>query len=236
MPHFRSRRGSAWDVLEGAFARLLKKLHELDDSLISGAADRTCRELVKSLFALLPKRRLRSGEKESRACNVYLVSSLFLHRCYRYLRKFDSEALHFVTGPRLGGTRVLDTMLIFELSHRSWVRAVGDIRATHDVLRAMDDFGHALTAYFHSHPGRGASATYPSFIDLEYQEGLERGGYPTIGAIFSQDGFVRFFSWRREFTIEVYGLRIREEAKNVYRLTGLENVQVPAPSGGTPRG
>jgi hypothetical protein len=193
-------------------------------SNLKSAITRGLRKLLGLIAAPESEKIPRPKPDVTRTGHTYVASSFFLHQCYAYLTSFDSEAVHFVTGPLVDGKYVLDTFLPFEMSQRTWGMAVGDLRATHELLQTLDDFGFVLTGYFHTHPGRGELATRPSAIDLALQEKLERAGYPTIGAIFSQDRFLRFFSLRTEFTIEIYGLKIEKEEKNVYRLTQTQDL------------
>jgi hypothetical protein len=177
-----------------------------------------CQTLLKSLQLRKSLSELFQGQGDRKIRKLYIVGSLFLHKCRHYLKAFNSESVHLVTGITLGGLFFLDTILPFRLKNCSWARASGDERSTHRLMQLLDKFGHPLSGYFHSHPGTGPSATCPSSIDYRMQGIFERGGYPAIGAIFSQDGYVRFFSLNRQFVIQTIGTRIRKEAPNVFKL------------------
>ena len=43
-----------------------------------------------------------------------------------------------------------------------------------------------------------------------------------LGAIFSRDGYVRFFRLDRSFEIEIYGEGVEKHEDNVYRLTHID--------------
>jgi len=76
-------------------------------------------------------------------------------------------------------------------------------RDTHRLLILLETFGHRLVGHAHSHPGTGPNATRPSGIDENFQRRLENGGHSAIGAIFSRDGWVRFFRLDRTPDIRV---------------------------------
>jgi proteasome lid subunit RPN8/RPN11 len=136
----------------------------------------------------------------------YLVSSMFLAQCHAYLTSQKGfERLHLVTGQKVGDNRrTLDYMSKVALSEQSAVGAVADPLALKQALMEMDEWGHALYALYHSHPGHGALATRPSSIDLATHERYERR-YPLIGCIFVEDGHLRFFSATTPFSISICG-------------------------------
>lgn len=149
---------------------------------------------------------------------LYVVSTLFLEESFRFLVRHPSEDMHYVTGSELGPWRVLERLVDFEKSTRTAVGVSGTPSATHRTLIGLSEKAHRLIAWCHSHPGRGAGATLPSGIDLDHQERLERGGYPTIGLIFSRDGYVRFFSHTTTFRLQVFGAGVRSIDERVYQL------------------
>jgi hypothetical protein len=149
---------------------------------------------------------------------VYLMSSWFLHDCYRFLVQKEVESMHYVTGLQMGNVFTLDRMVTFHMSHQSVISARGDIRATHRVLIEIDRYGHGLHAYFHSHPGNGELTIRPSSVDLDYQARLEKGGYAAIGGIFSRDGYFRAYSLNNPFTVVIYGKGVAKINDRTYRL------------------
>lgn len=182
-----------------------------------GDYDKTYRE-CRELYKLLKLRGWLLDHHRGDGTPVYVVDSLFLWDCFDYLKGFQSEAVHFVTGPEVDGNFFMTRLVRIKMSERTWVGAVGDIRDTHQLLQDLERCGYRLISYFHTHPGRGASSTFPSGIDLSMQKGLEKGGYPAIGAIFSQDGYVRFFSAKREFEVRTYGKRVIKKGTNLFLL------------------
>lgn len=152
----------------------------------------------------------------------YVVSSLFLHECYRDLTADQDEQFFFITGSEVDGRFVLDQKAEFAHQKRTAVGVVGNTGATHRLLIKLEQFGHRLLAHFHSHPGMGVSATQPSGTDENFQKRLEAAGYPTVAAIFSRDGFVRFFRLDKNVQIHIHGSGVEEIGKLTYRLTHID--------------
>lgn len=155
------------------------------------------------------------------ASRRFVISSLFLHECSRELTVDSREQFFFVTGPEADGILTLDQKCGFEHVSRTAVAAEGELKSTHQLLCRLEKFGHRLLAHFHSHPGRGVGATVPSSVDRSFQDRLERGGYPTVAAIFSRDGLVRFFRLDGNFEMSIHGKGVEEIEPHVYRLTNL---------------
>ena len=109
-------------------------------------------------------------------------------------------------------------LVTFKLAEKSRVGATPDPTSQLAALTELDQRGERLLAVLHSHPGRGAGATMPSSVDRATQDGLEKMGYPTIGAIFSRDGFVRFFSVNRRFRVAVSGAGVEPAGDRIFRL------------------
>ena len=152
----------------------------------------------------------------------FVVSSLFLHECFKKLTADRDEQFFFITGSEINGTYVLDQMMEFAHQKRTMMGVQGDPKATHGLLIRLEQFGHRLLAHFHSHPGNGAEATNPSGTDQNYQARLESAGHIAVCAIFSRDGYVRFLRLDRNFEIEIYGMGVEKHAPNVYRLRNLD--------------
>jgi hypothetical protein len=158
------------------------------------------------------------------AVSQYFISSRFMTNCYTYLtadpRGF--ERLHIVSGLALDGNRyTLEQMEKVPMSAQSPTGARADQQSLTRALIALSESGHALHGLFHSHPGLGPRATLPSLDkDIPTHQRLEEGGYPLIGAIFVKDGYVRFFSTNRPFTVTIYGLGVTPVPgeKNVFQI------------------
>lgn len=153
----------------------------------------------------------------------YVVSSLFLYQCYRDLTADASEQFFFITGSEVDGSLVLDQKAEFLHQKRSVVGVVGDTSATHRLLIKLELFGHRLLAHFHSHPGTGLGSTNPSGTDDNFQKRLEKAGYPAVAAIFSRDGYVRFFRSDNNLEIQIHGKGVEDLGHHSYRLTDVHN-------------
>jgi len=149
---------------------------------------------------------------------TFIISSLFLHDCFNFLNTKKIESLHFVTGPELGYTSILDRIIDFEIEIQTSVFARGNSNSVRKALIQLGKYEHKLQGCFHIHPGIGTSSTMPSCIDLRLQETLDRGGYTAIGAIFSRDGFIRIYS-SIDFELQVYGKGVEEIDGKLYHLT-----------------
>jgi hypothetical protein len=152
----------------------------------------------------------------------YAVSSLFLHESFRELTADQNEQFVFITGAQIDGVCVLDQRIDLQHQRRTPLGVTADTKSTHRLLIKLEQFGHRLLAHFHSHPGRGADSTHPSGTDENFQSRLEQAGHVAVGAIFSRDGFVRFFRLDHNFEIEIYGDGVEKHETNVYRLTKLD--------------
>ena len=152
---------------------------------------------------------------------VYVVNSLFLADCHRFLLSDAKgyELLHLVTGSKVDAkTRTLDRMEQVALASHSAIHAEADQHDLQRRLIGMSEWGLAMHGLFHAHPGEGVGATRPSGKDLETHERYERGGYPLVGAIFVRDGYVRFFSHNRPFTIHLSGTGVRQYEEHVFKI------------------
>jgi proteasome lid subunit RPN8/RPN11 len=146
-----------------------------------------------------------------------------LHECFNALTADDKEQFFFVTGPEVNGTFVLDQRYTLEHISRTEAGVVADPKSTHRVLAKLEAAGHLLLGHFHSHPGYGLESIGPSGTDLKFQAALERAGYPTVAAIFSRDGYIRFFrADNREFEIDIHGKGVEHVEPTIYRLTSLD--------------
>jgi hypothetical protein len=157
--------------------------------------------------------------KRNSAARRYVVSSLFLDECFKLLTADRDEQFFFLTGPTVEGAHVLDQILEFGHAKRNVIGVVGKHADTHRLLIRLEQFGHRLLAHFHSHPGNGLAATSPSGTDTGFQRRLEDAGYPTIAAIFSRDGFIRFFRLDNDLEVEIYGSGVEQHEGNIFRLT-----------------
>jgi hypothetical protein len=151
----------------------------------------------------------------------YIVSSWFLHECFKKLTADANEQFFFVTGPEIDRVHVLDQCAEFAHQKRTQMGVVAEIPATHNLLIRLEQFGHKFLAHFHSHPGDGPDSTSPSGIDTNFQGRLEKAGHLALMAIFSRDGYVRFVRLDQNFELEIYGEGVEKYAPGIYRLKNL---------------
>jgi len=149
---------------------------------------------------------------------LFVVSSLLLHDCHQQLTQTEAESLHVVTGPVVGRTRFLERIVPLELGVQSITGAEADAASSAEQFIGLYEFGLFPLAYFHSHPGSGPSATLPSPKDRDTQSRLESSKSAIIGAIFSRDGYVRFYANQWQPQVRVIGERAKELDTNVYQL------------------
>lgn len=161
----------------------------------------------------------------------YVVSSLFLEACFRELTADDDEQLFFITGAEIDGACILDQKLEFAHQRRTRVGVTGQTGATHRLLIKLEQFGHRLLGHFHSHPGLGLSATTPSGTDERFQRRLEAAGYPAVAAIFSRDGYIRFFRLDGRVDVDIHGTGVDDLGNQTYRLRTLDQDARPDHSG-----
>jgi proteasome lid subunit RPN8/RPN11 len=152
----------------------------------------------------------------------YTVSSLFLHQCFQRLTADEKEQFFFITGSEVGGVLVLDQAMDLVHERRTAVGVEAEPKSTHRLLIKLEQFGHRLLAHFHSHPGRGPEATHPSGIDRRFQQRLETAGHVAVAAIFSRDGYIRFFRLDGNLEIEIHGTGVGKHDNNIFRLTSLD--------------
>jgi len=209
--------------------RVNKSLKELGEIRRTSGDSSLVEKLVDTLFlielgnALKKEARLLTVERGS---TPYMVSSRFLHQCLACLVKDSggNEKLHFITGSEIGPFKVLDEIIEFPMKYQTVAGACGELSSTHEKLVELDEWGHALHAIFHTHPGMGPLTTRPSHTDRSTQGRYERGGYLCIGGIFTRDGYVKFFSVKHKFRVYVHGKGVEQIDENLYRLKRPESL------------
>jgi hypothetical protein len=155
---------------------------------------------------------------------TYVISSWFLSDCAEYLLSNAQgfELLHLVTGSKISANqRTLDRMIKVPLEAHSPASARANQQDLQKLLIEFSGWGHTLHGLFHSHPGSGKGATQPSGVDLGTQKLYEQGGYPLVGAIFSRDGYVRFFA-SNPMTITVFGAGVEQHEEHVFQIQTLK--------------
>ncbi len=174
--------------------------------------------------------RLLDGGREA-----YWVDAIFLARCWKWLVQGKQEraqqkvrlrsAVAVVPGPEwaclvtglcIDGVRLLTEMVPVCYSHQSAGGVALEVADFHRALRGLQRWGYSLHAVFHSH--RFSGRVSPSNIDLETQSRVLEPIYPAIQAVFSEDGYVRFFSVDRSFKLTVFGKGVERVGTHLYRL------------------
>jgi len=139
----------------------------------------------------------------------YVVSSTTLAEAHAYLTQHrpgsrtESEFMLAATGLVVDGARTLEHLIEVKMSHQSFGQASFDMQAFMTIAVSLYEHDQHLHAVFHSHRFDGPPS--PSDTDIRLQGILEEGGYPAIQAVFSEDGYVRFFANQRLFGIEIHG-------------------------------
>ncbi len=155
---------------------------------------------------------------------LYIVSPLTLATAYAQLRRHhpgtqeEPEWMLAVTGVKHEQMRTLEQLIEVKLAKQSAVTAAFDMQDFTRIATTLYEKSQALHAIFHSHRFRGQPQ--PSPVDWRLQEILDQGRYPAIQAVFSEDGYVRFFA-RRPFTVVVSGKGVDCVDPNtfLYRIT-----------------
>lgn len=190
----------------------------------SGKLGRFCREIktTNEFLKTLDEIAAELQAKHRASVPRFVVSSYFLHECFKKLTADHSEQFSFITGVELDGTLVLNQLLELEHDKRNVLGVTANSGFTHRLLITLERFKHRLLAHFHSHPGNGADATHPSGTDERFQKRLEQAGHLAVAAIFSRDGFIRFFRMDDKFEIEVFGEGVQKHEHNIFQLTNLD--------------
>jgi len=155
---------------------------------------------------------------EKPECIEFVTNSMFLAECFEHLMQAADESLHCVTGSIVNGSCFLERLVPLELAYQGVAGAKALDVSLAEQLARVHEFGLRPLAYFHSHPGKGSGATYPSRTDLATQREIEKSGAKMVGAIFSRDGYVRFYAEGFAFRVTVVGSKIRQVGNNVWKL------------------
>ena len=156
------------------------------------------------------------GSETSSDKLIFSVGTKFLYENYRYLSSAgDKENFVYISGIQIGNVCTLDIMQKVRLKVQTSYGAETEEKSTAESIIDLDRFGHQLYATFHSHP---KGFTTPSSTDQKDLRELLNGGYKLIGAIFTLDGFLRFYGLV-PFEVTIYGKGVEKINENLYRLT-----------------
>jgi hypothetical protein len=172
--------------------------------------------------------------EENKSCVPrYCISSTTLAEAFAYLTRRlpgadgEPEWMLAVSGLKVGGIRTLENLIEVQLSSQSIAQAAFDINDFTRVAVILHEHDMGLHAIFHSHRFKGPP--HPSGTDNTLQRILEEGGYPLIQAVFSEDGYVRFFA-RRPFSLDIHGKGVMpiEQELYLYRILQFDTLPHPA--------
>ena len=183
---------------------------------------RVCSEIRRVNEFLSTLDRIEAENAKPTGPRRYIVSSWFLHECFKKLTADANEQFFFITGSVVEGTHVLDQCAEFAHQRRTKTSVIADMPSTHNLLIRLEQFGHKFLAHFHSHPWDGPEATVPSPTDNNFQGRLEKAGHLALMAIFSRDGYVRFVRLDQNFELEIYGEGVENHAPGIYRLKNID--------------
>jgi len=156
---------------------------------------------------------------------IFIVSTRLLVESYRYLSKDrQNESLVDISGIKLDSMIFAERLEALEHDRRNPVYAKSNLSSAFKTLMKIDKYGGLLAAVFHIHPGTGSEAIRPSSIDLHDQNRREKVGMKAIGAIFSRDGYVRFFSNDLKFSVKIIGKGVIQHGRYLYQLKGTQDI------------
>jgi hypothetical protein len=205
------------ETLTGALGTLSARAQDADDDDEVERAFGRVREVRRLRQAVDAMAR---GVTPATAVPVYLVSATFLAHSFALLTRTPDEHLVYATGPEDGKQLfALTRVVTFDLAEKSRAHALPDPRSQVEALMELDRGEERLLATLHSHPDEGSSNAAPSSTDLSTQANLERMRFPTIGIVFSRDGFVRFYSVNRPFRVVVSGAGCERVEDRLYHIT-----------------
>jgi proteasome lid subunit RPN8/RPN11 len=150
-----------------------------------------------------------------------IINSTLLFQLHHSL--FPAERMLVGAGQKTGKTIEIDG--IFDVTGNAssgYVKADADRLAR--ALIAMSETGKYFAFWIHSHPGKGAGATYPSGTDTKQEaEWLKDYSPNLVNAIVVEDRYIRFWGKALDANrvkIEIIGTGIRRvsESEEIYQL------------------
>ena len=207
--------------------RLVRSFSQAATEMCSRQMRKACKEIertnefIDSLNQIDAEQQAKPDDSRPR----FQISSLFLYECFEKLTADDREQFFFITGTEVNGVCVLNQRAEFEHESRTAMGVIAKPSSTHRLLIKLEKFGHRLLGHFHSHPGDGPGSTHPSGTDRDFQQRLEQAGHIAVAAIFSRDGYVRFFRLDGEFEIQIHGTGVEKHEDNIYRLAAVDSAK-----------
>ena len=206
-------------------AALRQFLEETEDAL------RLAQEVQKGFAPPVAETKLPAPTPQPVA--TYWISATVLAEAAAYLTQHlpgaqgEPEWMLAVTGLQWDEVYTLEHLIEVELATQSGAQASFNIEDFTRIAMILYERGQKLHAIFHSH--RWGGPPHPSNVDDRLQRILEQGGYPAIQAVFSEDGYVRFFSRRRAFTVGVCGKGVIsvDAEPNLFRIVHFDTLPRP---------
>jgi hypothetical protein len=152
--------------------------------------------------------------EESGAIRTCYTNSYFLEQCHTALFQGAPtyERQFLVSGmPRGQEAYDWDLLIPVKLDNPSRYGVQADRSDLFTTLAHLDlSHGLLLLGIIHSHLSSGRSAVNPSQTDRTLQKNLEESGYKTVQAVFSEDGYIGFFTNTIPFALKVEGTGFEE--------------------------
>lgn len=159
---------------------------------------------------------------------VFVFSSLLLLESFRFATQSADEWLHCVIGVDIDGMVVGTQIVTFPYTSQSAVGVSADHAATHRMMIETHEAGHRIVAILHSHPGAGVGANHHSSTDSRTQREWERSS-EVISGVWSRDGYLRWFSNRLRFNVEIIGNYVEKMDEHLFKISTSEDLQVLMP-------
>ena len=181
---------------------------------------------IKSWFSFFPWITQKEKAIPSDKTLTYIMSSLLILNCFEYLDLTEAESLLYASGFEIDrNTLIIDRLVQVDMAMQNSCYVNAETRSSHQALVKMEKYGQRLFGLFHIHPGNGEGAAFPSMLDLMTMDKFETAGYQTIGAVFSRDGWIRFFSTNnKKYKVKVIGTGVEQYDNKTFKLTEINHV------------
>jgi len=149
-------------TLETKRAALLIRRSRLVDSFVQAASaqgklGRFYREIKRTneFIGTLDQIAAEMQPKRQSGVPRFVVSSFFLHECFKKLTADNSEQFSFITGVEVDGALVLNQLIELEHDKRTHLGVTANAGFTHRLLIRLEQFGHRLLPIFTAIPAKG---------------------------------------------------------------------------------
>lgn len=215
--------------------QLHRKRRKVLDKLASGTRSQAfARRLADQLARIDSELRLLeplSSVHHSDAGPTIVLSSWMLRDSFHICTETPAEGMHFIAAVKIARRLIGTAISTFAYERRSVAGAAGERRSTHAQMIESAETGHSIAVIAHSHPGSGPHANHPSGTDIATHRLWEQTG-TVIGAIWSRDGYLRFFTAGTPFRVEVVGSHLEQVDEHLWKLRDEYLAKRPALRGG----